>query len=104
MMGTTNEHPQIFTSCYYKKSVNGENIIAQHAFAFQISGSLIVRDGKETVTFHPGDCRLNVRNKLAKFVKQPAEEDAFRSLSMTFDEETLKEFSEQYGYTSTQTL
>lgn len=103
-METTNGHPQILTSCYYKKSVNGENIIARHAFAFQISGNLIVRDGKETIVFQPGDFRLNVRNRLAKFVKQPSEVEAFRSLSIGFDEETLKEFAQQYGYTSTRKL
>lgn len=103
-MEIANGHPQILTSCYYNKSVNGENIIVRHALGFQISGSLIVRDGKETVVFQPGDFRLNVRNKLAKFVKQPAEKEAFRSLSIGFDEETLKEFAVQYGYTSTQKL
>ncbi|MBB5440469.1 AraC-like DNA-binding protein [Pedobacter sp. AK017] len=100
-MGHDNGQPQIFTSCYYKKSISGENIFMQHAFAYQISGSLIVRDGRETVIFQPGDFRLNIRNMLAKFVKQPEEEKAFRSLSISFDEETLKEVAELYGFTAT---
>ena len=93
-------HPQIISSCYYKKTIKGENIISQHAFAYQISGSLIVKGGKETVIFQPGDFRFNVRNKLAKFVKQPGDDEVFRSLSMSFDEVTLREFADEHHYKS----
>ena len=78
------EHPQILISCYYKKSVNGEDIVNRHAFAYQITGSLTVQDGREKVIFQPGDFRFNVRNRLAKFVKQPGESDPFKSLSLQF--------------------
>jgi AraC-like DNA-binding protein len=89
-------HPQIISSCYYKKSIKGENVIIRHAFAYQISGSLVVQDGVEKVIFQPGDFRFNVRNKLAKFIKQPGETEAFRSLSLQFDEETLREFANEH--------
>lgn len=94
------ETPKIFTSCYYQKSVKGENMIFHHAFAYQISGSLVVRDGRDTVVFEPGDFRLNIRNKLAKFAKQPAGPEPFRSLSISFDEPLLREFANEYGYSS----
>lgn len=94
------EHPNIVTSCYYKRSVQGENLIISHAFAFQISGALIVRDGNETVVFNPGDFRLNIRNRLTKFVKEPAGEEPFRSLSISFDEALLRGFAQEYGYSS----
>ncbi|KQS41782.1 AraC family transcriptional regulator [Pedobacter sp. Leaf194] len=90
------EHPQILVSCYYKKSVNGEDIVNRHAFAYQISGSLTVQDGREKVTFQPGDFRFNVRNRLAKFVKQPGEHDPFKSLSIQFDEQTLRDFASEH--------
>ena len=90
------EHPQILISCYYKKSVNGEDIVNRHAFAYQITGSLTVQDGREKVIFEPGDFRFNVRNRLAKFVKQPGESDPFKSLSLQFDEETLREFADEH--------
>ncbi|MEO3405000.1 AraC family transcriptional regulator [Mucilaginibacter sp. CAU 1740] len=85
----------ILISCYYKKSVKGENIIRQHAFACQLSGSLLVRDGKDTALFNPGDFRFNVRNKLARFIKQPAGEQPFRSISLQFDEDVLREFAKE---------
>ena len=44
-------HTQIISSCYYKKSIKGENVIIRHAFAYQISGSLVVQDGIEKVIF-----------------------------------------------------
>ena len=94
------ERPQILISCYYKKSVNGEDIVNRHAFAYQISGSLTVQDGREKVIFQPGDFRFNVRNKLAKFVKQPGESDPFKSLSLQFDEETLREFADEHHLTA----
>ena len=90
------ENPQILISCYYKKSVNGEDIVNRHAFAYQITGSLTVQDGREKVIFQPGDFRFNVRNRLAKFVKQPGESDPFKSLSLQFDEETLREFADEH--------
>ena len=94
------EQPGILISCYYHKTVKGENIIRHHAFAYQLSGSLIVRDGKETVIFEPGDFRFNVRNKLAKFVKQPEQDEAFRSLSLQFDEDVLREFAAEHRLVS----
>lgn len=95
-------HKGILLSCYYIASVKGENIITGHAFAYQISGSLIVRGDRETVVFEPGDFRFNVRNKLAKFVKQPAENEPFRSLSLTFDEDILREFAKEHQLSSAQ--
>ncbi|MDP9079048.1 MAG: AraC family transcriptional regulator [Bacteroidota bacterium] len=103
-MNKVGSPPQIITSCYYKKTRKGENIVSRHAFAYQLSGSLIVKDGKETVIFEPGDFRFNVRNKLAKFVKQPAEDQAFQSISLSFDEQTLREFAQEYHYTSDRRL
>src|SRR6187402_3136047 len=94
------EHPQILISCYYKKSVNGEDIVSRHAFAYQITGSLTVQDGREKVTFKPGDFRFNVRDRLAKFVKQPGESEPFSSLSLQFDEETLREFADEHHLTA----
>jgi AraC family transcriptional regulator, exoenzyme S synthesis regulatory protein ExsA len=96
MMKPAEEQPKILISCYYKKSVKGENIVSRHAFAYQISGSLIVQDGRGKVIFQPGDFRFNVRNKLAKFAKQPGSTEAFRSLSLQFDEETLREFADEH--------
>lgn len=94
------ENPQILISCYYKRSVNGEDIVNRHAFAYQITGSLTVQDGREKVIFEPGDFRFNVRNRLAKFVKQPGESDPFKSLSLQFDEETLREFAHEHHLTA----
>lgn len=95
-MISAHEQPQILISCYYKKSMTGEDIVNRHAFAYQITGSLTVQDGREKVTFQPGDFRFNVRNRLAKFVKQPGENEPFSSLSMQFDEETLREFADEH--------
>ncbi|SEP38291.1 AraC family transcriptional regulator [Mucilaginibacter sp. OK283] len=90
------ELPGILISCYYHKTVKGENIIRHHAFAYQLSGKLIVRGEQETVIFEPGDFRFNVRNQLARFIKQPEQGEAFRSLSLQFDEEVLREFAAEH--------
>ncbi|SFM74420.1 Helix-turn-helix domain-containing protein [Chitinophaga sp. YR627] len=94
------DHPGILISCYYKSSVKGENIILKHAFAYQLSGRLIVQDGQETMVFEPGDFRFNVRNKLAKFCKQPEGDIPFRSLSLQLDEEVLREFAAEHHLSS----
>lgn len=100
-MGNQKGQEQIILSHYDKRSISGENIINQHAFAFQMSGSLTVRDGSSTVVIEPGDFRLNVRNKLAKFTKQPATNGTYDVVSVIFDEATLRSFAERHQLAST---
>ncbi|SDL10558.1 AraC-type DNA-binding protein [Pedobacter sp. ok626] len=96
-MAPVNDRPRIMSSCYTGRAVNGESFIAEHALAFQISGSLKVYDGNEDKVFTEGAFRLSIRNKLAKFVKIPPPNGEYKSLSIAFDRETLMKVAQKYN-------
>lgn len=88
----------IVHACYFKANSSGENFVPHHIFSYQISGSMIVNDGKQVYTFEPGDFRLSKRNQLAKYLKLPPPDGEFKTIAIYFDQRILREFSATYGY------
>ncbi|MFC3559045.1 helix-turn-helix domain-containing protein [Pedobacter jamesrossensis] len=76
--------------------MGGENFIGEYIFSYQVSGSLEVSDGINKVEFKAGDFRLSLRNKLAKYIKQPGITEKYESLSVFIDQETLRNISLEY--------
>jgi AraC-like DNA-binding protein len=89
---------QIKYSCYYSRSREGEQFAPEHVFSYQISGTLTITDGNKVYTLREGDFRLMRRNQLIKFMKQPPPNGDFKSVSVFLDQETLRNFSIEYGY------
>jgi hypothetical protein len=89
---------QITYACYSRRVREGEQFIPEHVFSFQISGSLVLKDGVKEHVFLENSFRLIKRNTLVKFLKQPSAHDDYRNLSVTLDQQTLKDLSLQYGY------
>ncbi|RDC66154.1 helix-turn-helix domain-containing protein [Adhaeribacter pallidiroseus] len=85
-------------SCYHSRNRSGEQFVAEHVFSYQIAGTLAVEDGNQTWFFREGDFRLVRRNHLLKFVKEPPAGGEFKSVSVFLDQETLRDFSIEYGY------
>ncbi|UYQ93627.1 AraC family transcriptional regulator [Chitinophaga horti] len=85
-------------SCYFTRSRAGENWVAEHALGYVLSGCLTVDDGTATYTFEAGDLYFARRNSLARFSKEPGTNGEFRSLSIYFEQETLRQFSLEYQY------
>ncbi|KQS33397.1 AraC family transcriptional regulator [Dyadobacter sp. Leaf189] len=94
------ELSQIVYSCYHARSREGEQFVEEHAFSFQIAGSLVLNDGRGEYISNEGDFRLSRRNSLIKFNKYPPENGDFKSISIFFDQQTLRNFSIEYGYTA----
>lgn len=95
------EKPQILYSCYHSRSREGEQFVPEHILSFQIAGSVRMDDSRDLYSFNEGDIRFHQRNHLLKFYKQPpAGGGEFKSLSIYFDQETLRLFSKEYGYTA----
>lgn len=93
----------ILYSCYYNVSRDGENFVPDHTLSYQISGMLTLNDGIKSYPSKVGALRLVRRNQLLKFVKQPLENESFKSLSIYLTQEILKEFSLEYGITADKT-
>jgi AraC-like DNA-binding protein len=89
---------QIVYSCYVSRSREGEQFVAENIFSYQISGMLVLNDGNKEYIFRAGDFRFIKRNRLLKFIKQPPENGEFKTISIYFDQETLRNFSIEYGY------
>ncbi|MBO9732537.1 MAG: helix-turn-helix transcriptional regulator [Chitinophaga sp.] len=91
---------QIVYSCYVNRSREGEQFVPVHVFNYQISGSITFNDGQQSIVLNEGDFGFFRRNSLVKFLKQPPENGDFKTISIYLDEDTLREFSMEYGYTA----
>jgi AraC-like DNA-binding protein len=87
----------IIYSCYHSASRDGEHFVPEHTLSFQIAGSLVFNDGSKSYASEENSFRLIRRNQLLKFVKHPPKEGEFQSLSIYFDQRTLKDFSLHYN-------
>lgn len=91
---------QIMYACYHQGVKEGEQFVPHHTFSYQIAGTLTMYDGQKQYTFTEGSFRLARRNTLIKFNKQPPANGDYKNLSVYIDQESLREFSLEYGYTS----
>lgn len=91
-------------SCYFSRSRIGENFVSEHAISFVVAGTNTLDDGLNQQVFGEREMYFCRRNQLLKYVKNPPEGGEFRSVSMFFTQELLREFSIKYGYSSTQKM
>ena len=91
-----NKQNPITLSCYYKSSREGENYVVDDVLQFQLSGLLILYDGKKAYPSAAGGLRLVRRNRLMKYFKEPEEQRPFQALSIHFDLDFLKTFALDY--------
>ncbi|MCT2562413.1 helix-turn-helix domain-containing protein [Chryseobacterium herbae] len=80
-------------SCYFAVFREGEQFVSYNALSMVISGEMELNDGVHRKIFRSGDVYLVRKNQLLKFLKKPGEEVGFKSLSIRFDDELLKEMS-----------
>lgn len=80
-------------SCYFTVFREGEQFVSYNALSMVISGEMELNDGEHRKVFRSGDVYLVRKNQLLKFLKKPGEEAGFKSLSIRFDDEMLKQMS-----------
>lgn len=90
------ERSGILYSCYAQKSSEGEQFIPNHTFGYVISGSSEIFIGGKKYVFKEGDFRFFRRNQLAKYTKFPAPGGEYKSVSIIFDQDTLKAVGAEY--------
>ena len=97
MLLQKDKRPPIAYSCYFTRSREGEQFIPEHRFSYQVAGTMIANDGTREYVFNEGDIRLSRRNRLMKFLKLPPEGGEFKSISVALDQDTLRNFSMEFG-------
>lgn len=93
-----NQDIPIRYSCYYTRSREGEQFIPEHVISYVVSGSVVINDGAASHSFAEGDVYFCRRGQLAKYAKDIGVSGEFRSVSVFFDQEMLRNFSREYGY------
>jgi len=95
------DRPRILYSCYHSRSREGEQFVPEHIFSYQVTGTMLVNDGEQEFTNQPGDFHFMRRNRLLKFAKVPPENGGdFKSISIRFSQDMLRNFSLTHGYTA----
>jgi AraC-like DNA-binding protein len=92
------EWPRILYSCYANHSREGEQFVSEHVFGYQMAGTMLLDDGQQQYSFGEGSVWLLRRNQLMKFYKQLPARGEFETLSVFFDQSTLRAVSQEYGY------
>ncbi len=83
--------PQIVYSATTKRISEGEIFIRQHVFDFILSGSSQTYFGGKSYSFKAGDVRFARKNRLSRFIKDPAPDGLFKSVSVCIDQHTLEQ-------------
>lgn len=87
-------------SCYFSRSREGEQFVPEHVISYVVSGTITMNDGASSFAFTEGDVYFCRRGQLAKYMKEIGASGEFRSVSIFFDQEMLRNFSAGYGYVS----
>ena len=85
-------------SCSFSRSSKGEQFVPEHTLVYIISGSLVITDTSHTLSFNSGDIYFCRRNNLVKYTKCPPERGEYKSISIYFDQQTVRNISLEYGF------
>jgi AraC-like DNA-binding protein len=96
----TDQSMPIQYSCYFSRSREGEQFIPEHVISYVVAGTMTMNDGITSFTFSEGDVYFCRRGQLAKYMKEVGPSGEFRSVSIFFDQEMLRNFSIEFSYTS----
>jgi AraC family transcriptional regulator, exoenzyme S synthesis regulatory protein ExsA len=96
------QKPPIQYSCYFSRSSKGEQFVPEHTLVYIISGSLVMVDNNHTISFNSGDIYFCRRNNLVKYTKCPPDGGEYQSISIYFDQQTLRNISIEYGHKADQ--
>ena len=94
--------PPIQYSCYFSRSSKGEQFVPEHTLVYIISGSMLMTDNTHTISFNAGDTYFCRRNNLVKYTKCPPDGGEYQSISIYFDQHTLRNISLEYGFEAVQ--
>jgi AraC-like DNA-binding protein len=87
-------------SCYVGPEISPEQFISEHFFLYLAKGKINGYDGNRKQTLDAGEYCLVIKNRLARYNKEKAENE-FEKVVIIFDEIFLRKFQEKYKTTAT---
>jgi AraC-like DNA-binding protein len=102
MAATAFTRPRLIYSCYAHRTRENESFVAEHVMTHVLAGTMTFRTSGSPMVCEEGDTVLIKRNQLTKVMKRPPENGEFRSISIFFDQDTLRNFSMEYNTTAGQ--
>jgi len=87
-------------SCYIGPEISPEQFIAEHFFLYLAKGKITGYDGDKKQILNEGEYCLVIKNRLARYNKEKAD-NGFEKVVIIFDEEFLRKFQEKYKPTAT---
>lgn len=96
---STNQIPGVIYSHFETRRIIGEQFIVEHGVCYIVSGELVVVEAGRKNIYGAGSLLFFRKNFLAKFTKQPADNQNFRSVTVMFDRNILQDFSKQFDVT-----
>ncbi|KMQ61581.1 AraC family transcriptional regulator [Chryseobacterium angstadtii] len=92
---------QLVYSCAFETYRGHEEFIPDHFLGFQLSGETHAFYGREKVVIKDNMVVLVKRNQLIRTVKQPAKNGKYQFISITLDQETLRQYAAENKMSST---
>jgi AraC family transcriptional regulator, exoenzyme S synthesis regulatory protein ExsA len=86
--------------CHLTPVVSSEQFIPEHLFIYMIAGTIQAYDGNTEYNIQSGDYGFAKRNHLIKYIKNAPASGKFEAISVAFNQQFLRNFSEEYGYTA----
>jgi len=83
---------RIFISCKREKHYSREVVLDQHALVYIFAGTLDIAYADQSCRFEAGAAVIIPRNEVGRLIKQPVNDEPFRSVSILFPMETLRKF------------
>jgi len=90
----------ILYSHYAHRHVAAEQCVAVHGLTYLVAGKLLVSQAASRQVFDAGSLLFSRKNFLAKFTKLPAVTEPFRAITVVFDHDLLRAFSQAAGWGS----
>ncbi len=94
---------RIFLSCIKEKHYSNELVLTQHALVYIFSGEMIIGYASRRETFHAGDTVIIPKDQLGRLAKLPMDGLPFKSVSILFPEQLLREHYAAHPVTPLQT-
>lgn len=93
------EQTSTSTPCHNAPTISSEQFIPEHIFIYMVSGTMTIYDGNHEYHMKSGDYGFAKRNHLVKYIKKPPAGGEFKAVGIFLNQDFLKSFSREYGYT-----